>query len=205
MEGPIPWARLEARIAPTHPKGDGKGRQPHPLPVMLRVHCVQPFCNPVMEDLLHEAESVRHLSGVSPEKMPDETTVPTSTAGWSACRSGDRGSPGRAGGLLKKGSIVDTTIISAPSSTENESNARDQEIHRTKKGNRWHFGMKLHVGTDPRGLVHHPEGTVASVHDLTPSDQLPHGEEKQIRADAGYRGIGNRRSTRIARYRGALP
>ncbi len=73
MDDPVPWARLEARIAPTHPKGGGKGRQPHPLPVMLRVHCVQPFCglsDPAMEDLLCEAESVRRFAGVSPEKVP---------------------------------------------------------------------------------------------------------------------------------------
>ena len=94
------------------------------------------------------------------------------------------------GGLLKKGSIVDATIISAPSSTKN--NARDPEMHRTRKGCQWHFGMKLHIGTDPRGLVHHLEGTAANAHDLTPSDRLLHGEEEQVRADAGYRGIGKR-------------
>ena len=111
MNGLISWARLEAGIAPTCPKGSSKGRQPYPLPVMLRVHCVQPFCNlrdPAMENLPCEAESVRHLARVSPEKVPDETTTPTSAAGWSAanwrsCRSGNRGSPGRAGGAAEGG------------------------------------------------------------------------------------------------------
>ena len=98
----------------------------------------------------------------------------------------------RGRGLLKEGSIVDATIISAPSSTKNESNTRDLEMHQARKGNRWHFGMKLHIGTDHRGLVHHPEGTAANVYDLTPSDRLLHGEEKQVWADAGYRGIGKR-------------
>ena len=94
--------------------------------------------------------------------------------------------------MLKKGSIVDATIISAPSSTRNESNARDPEMHRTRKGNQWHFGMKLHIGTDTRGLVHHLEGTAANVYDLTPSGRLLHGEEEQVRGDSGYRGIGKR-------------
>ena len=105
---------------------------------------------------------------MSLEKVPDETTIPTSATGWSAADwrtscSGDQGSPGRAGVLLKKGTIVDATIISAPSSTGNESNARGPEMHQTRKGNRWHFGMKLHIGTDTRGLVHHLEGTAANV------------------------------------------
>ncbi len=94
-----------------------------------------------------EAESIRRLAGAVLEKVPDETTIPTSTAGWRTSRSGYRGSPARGGGgLLKKGGIVDATIISAPSSTGNESNARDPEMHRTRKGNQRHFGMKLHIG-----------------------------------------------------------
>ena len=109
------------------------------------------------------------------------------------------------GGLLKKGSIVDATIVSVPSSTRNGNNARDPEMHRTKKENQWHFGMKLHVGTDPRGLMHHPEGTAANVHDLTPSGRLLHGEEQQVRTDADIAGSASRRSTRIARCRGRLP
>ena len=98
----------------------------------------------------------------------------------------------RGGILLKKGSIVDTAIISAPLSTGNESNARGPEMHRTRKGNRRHFGMKPHICTDPRGLVHHLEGTAANVYDLTPSGWLLHGEEEQVWGDAGYRGIGRR-------------
>ncbi len=90
--------RMDARIAPTHPKGGRKGRQPHPLPAMLRVHCVKPFCNlsnPAMEDMLAMPRASGCLDGASPEKVPDEATIPTSAAGWSAadwrtCRSGDR-------------------------------------------------------------------------------------------------------------------
>ena len=109
------------------------------------------------------------------------------------------------GGLLKKGGIVDATIISVPSSTGNGSNARDPGMHQTKKGNRWHFGMKLHIGTDPRGLAHHLEVMAANVHDLTPSGQLLHGEEEQVRGDTGYAGLASVRSTRIAMCRGRLP
>ncbi len=201
MDGLIPWERLEARIAPVYPKGGGKGRQPHPLSVMLRVHCVQLFYNlsdPLMEDQLYEAESIRRFAGVSLEKVPDETTILNfrhrlENHGLAQQLFEDiRDHLAEQGVFLKKGTIVDATIISAPSSTKNESNARDPEMHQTKKGNQWHFGMKLHIGTDTRGLVHHLEGTAANVHDLTPSDQLLHGEEEQVWGDSGYRGIGKR-------------
>ena len=85
MDGLIPWERLEARIAPVYPKGGRKGRQPYPLSVMLRVHCVQLFYNlsdPLMEDQLYEAESIRRFAGAVLEKVPDETTIPTSAIGW---------------------------------------------------------------------------------------------------------------------------
>ena len=127
------------------------------------------------------------------EKVPDETTIPTSATGWSATdwrTSCIRDHLAERGGVLKKGTIVDATIISAPSSVKNRSNARDLEMHRTKKGNQRHFGMKLHIGTDPRDLVHHLEGTAVNVHDLTPSGKLLHDEEEQVRGDSGYREIG---------------
>ncbi len=111
MDGLIPWERLEARIAPVYPKGGRRGRQPYPLSAMLRVHCVQLFCNlsdPLMEDQLYEAESIRRFAGVSLEKVPDETTIPSSAIGWrttdwrSSC-SGDQGSLGRAGSFAEEG------------------------------------------------------------------------------------------------------
>ncbi len=157
MDGPILWAHLDDRIAPTHPKGGGKGRQPHPLTVMLRVHCVQPFCNlsdPAMKDRLAR----RRASGVLPgwflrrfrtrrrSRLPPPAGAPRT--GAPAVRD-IRDHLAERGVLLKKGSIVDATIISVPSSTGNESNARDPEMHQTRKGNQWHFGMKLYIGTDP--------------------------------------------------------
>ena len=171
MDSLIPWERLEARIAPVYPKGGGKGRQPHPLSAMLRVHCVQLFCNlsdPMMEDRLAR----RRASGALPgrclrrfrtrrrSRLPPPAGAPRT--GAPAVRE-IRDHLAERGVLLKKGTIVDATIISAPSSTKNESNARDPEMHQTRKGNRWHFGMKLHIGTDTRGLARHLEGTAANV------------------------------------------
>ena len=133
MDGLIPWARLEARIAPTCPKGGGKGRQPHPLSAMLRVHCVQLFCNlkrPGDGGPACEAESVRRFAGAVLEKVPDGTTIPTSATGWSAAdllfqEIRDH---------LADGGIVDATIISALSSAKNGSNARDPEMHKDEEG-----------------------------------------------------------------------
>ena len=156
---------------PTCPEGGGKGRQPHPLPMMLRVHCIQLFCNlndPAMEDLLAR----RRASGALPgrclrrcrTRRRSRVPLPAGAPRTGAAAVRDiRARLAEQGVLLKKGGIVDATIISAPSSTGNESNAHDPGMHQTKKGNRWHFGMKLHIGTDPRGLVHHLEGTAANV------------------------------------------
>lgn len=95
--------------------------------------------------------------------------------------------------ILKEGTIIDATIISAPSSTKNQSGERDTQMHQTKKGQQWFFGMKMHIGVDETlGLIHSIETTPANVHDLTPSDKLLHGDEKRVWADAGYRGIGKR-------------
>jgi IS5 family transposase len=201
MDKLIPWSRLEAQIAPFYPNG-GKGRQPYPLRVMLRVHCVQLFYNlsdPAMEDLLYEVESVRRFTGVRLEKVPDETTI------LNFRRRLERHELGRrlfdeinaylaAQGLsLREGTIVDASIIAAPPSTKNEQGKRDPEMHQTKKGNEWHFGMKLHIGVDDvLGLSHSFETTAANAHDLTPSDALLHGDEQRVWADAGYRGIEKR-------------
>ena len=94
---------------------------------------------------------------------------------------------------LREGSIVDATIISAPSSTKNKSGQRDPEMHQTKKGNEWHFGMKLHIGVDDSlGLIHGLSTTAANAHDITQASQLLHGQEKRVWADAGYQGIEKR-------------
>jgi IS5 family transposase len=149
--------------------------------------------------MLYEIESVRRFTGIRLEKVPDETTI------LNFRRRLERNALGRRlfeviqehlarhGLILKEGTIVDASIIAAPSSTKNEKKERDPEMHQTKKGNEWHFGMKLHIGTDDvLGLVHSFEATAANVHDLTPSGHLLHGKEQRIWADAGYRGIEKR-------------
>ena len=164
MDGLIPWQKLEERIRPVYPK-PGKGRRPYPLTVMLRVHCVQLFYNlsdPGMEDLLYEAESVRRFVGLSlAEALPGETTI------LNFRHLLERHELGK--GLLeeinpylesqglrfKEGTIVDASIIEAPSSTKNRARKRDPEMHQTKKGNQWHFGMKAHIEVDSEtGIVH---------------------------------------------------
>jgi IS5 family transposase len=97
------------------------------------------------------------------------------------------------GMAMKQGTIIDATLIAAPSSTKNQKRERDPEMHQTKKGNQWYFGMKVHIGVDSEsGLIHSVETTAANVHDLTPAAELLHGEETVVYADAGYQGIDKR-------------
>ncbi len=178
-------------------------KRPYPLSTMLRIHCMQQWYNlsdPAMEDALYEIASMRLFAGLSLDKaIPDHTTILKfrhllerhglarqvfqEVSQWLS----------EAGVLLKEGSLVDATIIEAPSSTKNKTGERDPEMHQTKKGNQWHFGMKAHIGVDARtGLTHSFTTTAANEHDLNQADQLLHGEEAFIFADAGYRGAEKR-------------
>ena len=173
---------------------------------MLRVHCVQLFYNlsdPATEEMLYEIESVRRFTGIRLEKVPDETTILNFRRRLERHELGRRlfdvikAHLAQHGLTLKEGTIVDASIISAPSSTKNAEGERDPEMHQTKKGNEWHFGMKLHIGTDDvLGLVHSFETTAANEHDLNQSEKLLHGDEERVWADAGYRGIEKRREHR---------
>ena len=198
MDGLIPWQRLEKKIIRYYPK-PGKGRRPYPLSVMLRVHCVQLFYNvsdPAMEDMLYEIESVRRFVGLKLSgPIPDETTIlkfrhllEKHNLAKKLFEEINRHLDEQ-GLMLKEGTIVDASIISAPSSMK----SRDPEMHQTKKGNQWYFGMKMHIGVDDElGLVHSVTSTPANVHDLTESSKLLHGKEKHVWGDAGYRGIEKR-------------
>ncbi len=170
MEQLIPWERLEGRIEPFYPKA-GCGRQPYPLGVMLRVHCVQLFYNlsdPGMEDLLYEAESVRRFVGLRlTDALPDETTILNFRhllekhdlgAGLFGAINAHLASCGH---RMKQGTIVDATLIEAPSSTKNRRQERDPEMHQAKKGNQWHFGMKAHIGVDATSGLAHSVATTA--------------------------------------------
>ena len=202
MDGLIPWQRLEERIRPYYPKGD-RGRRPYDMSVMLRVHVVQLCYNlsdPAMEDLLYEAESVRRFVGLTlRDPMPDETTILNFRhlleehqlgRGLFAEINADLEYRGL---RLREGTIVDATIIEAPSSTKNRTGQRDPEMHQTRKGNQWHFGMKLHIGVDAvTGLVHSLTTTPANAHDVTEAHRLLHGGESQVWGDAGYVGVQKR-------------
>jgi transposase, IS5 family len=203
MDRVVPWARLEAVIAPHYPKAGG-GRRPYALSTMLRIHFLQQWyalSDPAMEEELYENASMRRFAGLSLAhgSVPDETTILHFRHLLE--RHGLSGRIFEAvkvhleakGMLLRQGTIVDATIISAPSSTKNRSGARDPEMHQTKKGNQWYFGMKAHIGVDAEsGLVHTVIGTPANVADVTQADELLHGDETTAFGDAGYAGADKR-------------
>ena len=206
MEGLIPWEELEERIRPFYPKA-GRGRRPYELSTMLRIHCVQLFYNlsdPGMEDMLYEVESVRRFAGLKLSgPLPDETTILNfrhllEKHELGAVLFEEIGCHLESQGLrLQAGTIVDASIIAAPSSTKNRSKERDPEMHQTKKGNEWHFGMKVHIGVDSQtGVVHSVSTTPANVHDVTETPRLLHGGETQVWCDAGYQGVHKRPENR---------
>ena len=156
--------------------------------------------DPAMEDALYEIESMRRFAGLRlSDNLPDETTIlnfrhflEKHKFGKRLFETIQRHLAGQ-GLRLQEGSIVDASIIAAPTSTKNKSGERDPEMHQTKKGNEWHFGMKLHIGMDETlGLIHSLTMTAANEHDITQADQLLHGKEKRVWGDAGYCGIEKR-------------
>ena len=201
MDRVVPWKGLIALIEPHYPKGEG-GRPAYPLMAMLRVHLMQNwfgYSDPAMEEALYETTILRQFAGLSLERIPDETTILNFrrllekyelAAGILGVINGYLGDRGLS---LRQGTIVDATLIHAPSSTKNQDGKRDPEMHQTKKGNQYYFGMKAHIGVDDEsGLVHHVVGTAANVADVTQVDQLLHGEENVVCADAGYTGVEKR-------------
>lgn len=196
MNAVIPWASLIRLIEPHYPKA-GKGRQPLGLERMLRIYFLQQWfdlSDPAAEDALYDSESMRRFAGITlaEDKVPDESTIlrfrhlleenDLTEAIFGAVRSLLE----EKHLLVKSGTIVDATIISAPSSTKNRDNARDPEMKQTKKGNAWHFGMKVHVGTDKKGLVHSLTVTDAAQADINQLPELLHGEEREIYGDKAY-------------------
>ena len=205
MEVLIPWEKILEQIRPYY-GGAGKGRVPYPLESIVRVHFVQAFyglSDPAMEDLLYEAESVRRFTGLEMSKLPDESTILNFRHLLERHGLGVKiletinSHLAEKGFSIRKGTIVDGSIIAAPSSTKNRERGRDPEMRQCKKGNQWHFGMKLHIGVDDEsGIVHSMSTTAANVHDLTPSAELLHGEEERVWGDAGYQGIEKREEHR---------
>lgn len=202
MELVVPWKVLLKIIEPHYPVA-GRGRRPYALESMLRVHLMQNWfalSDPAMEEALYEIASLRNFAGLKlSEPIPDETTILNFRHLLEANDLAEdilksiNALLARKGLLLKQGSIVDATIIAAPSSTKNAEGERDPEMHQTKKGNQWFFGMKAHIGVDAdSGLVHTVATTAANESDVEQVADLLHGKEKQVWADSGYRGAPSR-------------
>ena len=203
MELVVPWATLVELIDSHYPKA-GKGRRPWPLETMLRLYFMQQWFNlsdPGMEDTLYDVPCMRSFARLDlfDESMPDETTILKfrrlleKHQLTSALMNAINATLEQKGLLLKGGTMVDATIIHAPSSTKNEAGKRDPEMHQTKKGNQWYFGAKSHIAVDAAsGLVHTAKFTAANVADVTEANSLLHGEEVRAFGDAGYQGADKR-------------
>ena len=203
MEVVVPWMRLIERLAPLYPKGE-RGRPPIPLERMLRIYFMQQWyglSDEGVEDALYDSQALRGFAGIelNRDPVPDATTV-LHFRHWLESHELTKGLFDEVGvmleerGLLmRQGTIVDATIIAAPPSTKNKGKSRDPEMHQTKKGNQWHFGMKAHIGVDvTSGLVHTVVGTAANEADITQTAALLHGEEEDVFGDAGYTGVDKR-------------
>lgn len=203
MEEVIPWAALLAVIAPHYPKGE-RGRPPIGLERMLRVYFLQQWyalADEALEDALYDSQALQRFARIEldAEGVPDATTLlkfrrllethDLCKAIFAAINT-DLAARGL---LLREGTLVDATLIAAPSSTKNAKRERDPAMHQTKKGNQWYFGMKAHIGTDRDSkLVHTLVVTAANVADVTQTAALLHGAETQVHADAGYTGVEKR-------------
>src|SRR4030043_1612013 len=197
MDRVIPWKDLIQIIEEYYPKA-GNGRQPMPLEMMLRIYFMQQWyalSDPAMEDALYDIESMRRFANIdiAADVIPDETTIlhfRHLLEKYNLTRKifeKTKQYLSEKGLLLREGTIVDATIISAPSSTKNRDKTRDKEMKQTKKGNQWYFGLKAHVGTDPgKGLVHSVGVTDAGVHDSQVMDELWHGKERAVYGDRAY-------------------
>ena len=202
MEQVVPWNSLLPLIEAFYPVA-GRGRHRYPIATMLRVHLMQNWfglSDPAMEEALYEIASMRQFARLTlTQPIPDETTI----LNFRRLLEDNELAPeilGRINAylsrkklLLKRGSIVDATIIAAPSSTKNADGERDPQMHQTKKGNQWHFGMKAHIGVDAdSGLVHTVTTTPANEADIEQVEELLHGKEQVVHADAGYTGADKR-------------
>ena len=203
MERVVPWAALVQIVEPHCPRAK-TGRPPFAVETMLRIHYLQQWfslSDPAMEEALHDTPLFRGFAKIDQgvARLPDETTI----LRFRHLLERHNLAPdmlrlvndilGAKGLLLRTGTVVDATLIAAPSSTKNADGERDPEMHQAKKGNNWYFGMKAHIGVDAQsGLVHTVAGTAANVNDLNMAGALLHGNEEAAFGDAGYQGVHKR-------------
>jgi len=215
MDKVVPWVRLEALIEPHYPK-PGKGRHPFPLSTMLRIYFLQQWyglSDPGAEEALYDMDSMRRFAGfdLARDAILDETTIlnfrhllekhDLTDAIFVSVRDylEDKKL------LLRGGTIMDATLIAAPSSTKNKAKKRDPEMTSSKKGNQWHFGMKAHIGVDAKsGLVHTAGNTTGSVHDAAVMDNLIREDDEIVFGDKGYVNEKKKKSARKAGVRWAI-
>jgi IS5 family transposase len=199
MEQVVPWAKLCVLIEPHYPK-PGNGRRPKELEQMLRIYFLQQWFNlsdPAVEEALYDSATLRQFAGIDlgSGPVPDETTVCKFRHLLEAHNLGEE-ILGRVnlhlqakGVRITTGTIVDATLIHAPSSTKNREQSRDPEMHQTKKGKNWYFGMKAHVGVDSKTkIIHTAVATAAHVSDVAMLPDLLHGEETRVWGDGAYQG-----------------
>ena len=202
MDSVIPWETFVKEIEPYYYKGE-RGNKPYPLELMLRIYMLQNLYDLADMKVIYEILDSRAFTEFccinSPDEVPDGDTI-----GRFRNLLNKHGLQQtifetvvdlllQRGLILKKGTIVDSTFIEAPSSTKNKEKKRDPEAHSAKKGNTWHFGYKMHIGVDrDSGLVHHVKTTSANEHDVTATSELMHGEEETLNGDSGYIGADKR-------------
>ncbi len=200
MEQIIPWVELSAVIEPFYPKPQGAGRRPIGIDRMLRIHFLQHWfslSDPAAEEALYDSLSMRRFVGIDlgREPAPDETTICKFRHLMEKHNLGERlfglvnEYLGENGLKVNRGTIVDASIICAPSSTKNREKKRDPQMHSTRKGQQWYFGMKAHIGVDSRSkLIHSVVATPANVHDSQVLPELLHGKETRVWGDSAYTG-----------------
>lgn len=204
MEQVVPWLRLTAVIEPYYPKSGKRGRPPIGLERMLRMYFVQQWyglADEAVEDAIYDSQALRNFMDIDlgRHSVPDATTLMgfrhllEANDLTQALLAEINAMLKERGLLMNQGTLVDATLIAAPSSTKNKERERDPEMHQTKKGNQWYFGMKAHIGADKdSGLVHTVTGTAANVSDISQTPNLLHGQESAVWADAGYVGVDKR-------------
>lgn len=205
MEAVIPWPRLLAVVEGAQPQMSAKGGRPaFPAATMLRIHFMQQWfalSDPGMEEALHDIPAMRSFAGldIGSNAIPDESSILRFRHRLEKLGVADQlltevnAVLSERGLLLRQGTLVDATLVAAPPSTKNRDQARDPEMHQTKKGNNYYFGLKAHIGVDAEsGLTHTVVTTAANAHDVTQAHALLHGEEADVFGDAGYQGVDKR-------------